>query len=260
MALRTIITTPTGTGELNIAWEMPPPFTVQPAAFRTLSMWFANAQPSVLPMTQSISTSPFGSPESSLTSEACCGCVRLRGRIVSLSSSSSLSALAVISCCLAKSVSTFCCAALAFAASFWSPATLPSWAVKSPLKTRLSCSNCLERSSALAATPLASWIRASASAWTASWTLFPESQTSQVRKVITIAVNASAKIYMIKARSFFFVAASTESVENCAVFIVITIVSIAFVILGILAVRSNNMRMDSIRRRYCNTKINKKKT
>jgi hypothetical protein len=107
----------------------PPPYATcmtpgggHPASFSTSLIWFANALPSPSPITQLMDTKPFGSPDKSFTNVAVCSSVNRRGRIVSLRSSRLFSAIAVFSCCFARSISTLCWEAFASDADFCKPA------------------------------------------------------------------------------------------------------------------------------------------
>jgi hypothetical protein len=152
----------------------------------------------------------------------CCSFVNVRSARACCRSRSAFSAIAVFSCCFARSISTFF-------AVFW-----------------------------------ASSIRALASAWTASCTLLSASQTSQVKYASTIAVKIKTTIYNLKIAIFLAVAVAMPAAATEAstagipvsefVAIAITIFAIVAAALGAAAIRSNNKRMDSIRRKYCNTK------
>lgn len=144
------------------------------------------------------------------------------------SSRSFRSAVAARSCCLA--------------AASWSVATCP-------VKVRLSFLSCSTPS-------LASWILVSESLRIASCSLFPESQVSHVKMAITIAVRSRIPMYSEKILPLRDAATSIGfSFLDWTIVITITAFAITGAILGLAAIRANNRRLNSIRRRYCNTQI-----
>lgn len=125
-----------------------------------------------------ISTGPFGPLVKALIIASRWADDIFRSFRLSLNCNSECSATAVFSCCLANCVSTICCAALALAASFSRPATLPE-------RIRFCCSKFRERVFAWSDNAVAAAIRASASRWIASCTLFPELQTKYVASTVS---------------------------------------------------------------------------
>jgi len=225
------------------------PFPVPPAAKRSVAsgqpdflkistICFARPNESVSLAVHHTSIGPDGAPVRAVIRTFSCSGEIVRSFKLSFSLSNARSAVAARSCCLASSISTFCCDALASVASFWSPATFPLSALKSLRSNRLSCSKFLERSSARAAVLFASSIRALASAWMASCSLFPESQTSHVNSAITSAVTTRTTIDAAKSLACRFAAASITD-PACVIAIAIIVFAIGAAILATVATREN---------------------
>ena len=174
------------------------PLTFQPLATKTLLICSANVQPSWSPYTHEIITGDFGLFTKYCFSRSKSIPSMFRGFWRFRTSNKFVSALAVRSCCSLNSISTFCCAALAFAASFRRFATLPFSVSKSPVNVRLLASNCLK--------PRFAYLIFSCqdiySAIELLVTLLPDFHN----RIVAISTNASKIICTIKIRLFCFVA------------------------------------------------------
>lgn len=223
-ALRICNSRPVGS-PLYIPWPTPGP-TSQPEETNTCLICSAKRQPSRSPKMQFIAMGILGMFSKASVSVFRCCSESERGCTACRRCNNSRSALAVFSCCWLNSISTRCWAALASAASFWRPATFPFSVVRS-------LSNCFAVLLAWAASFPASAIRASASAWMASWTLLPDFSTSQVITAMSKAVNTSTAMYTVNKRVWRLVAASM-GFEDWIVAIAILILAIGAVIIGIL--------------------------
>ena len=145
-------------------------------------------------------------------------------------------------------------ASSAFAALACCSAAFVSKVATWPRMMRLLASRAFERSSASLAFCVASPIRASASPWIASCTLLPESHVSQVKYAISNALMMRSTMYAANTLPLRFVAASIAASPTGVVAAAIAIFGMVSVILGALAIRANNRRMQAIREKYCTPK------
>ena len=223
--------------------------TVHPASRKTAIMSSANCAASESPNFVKRTVDPRYSRRETTNLSWSAGAIRLCAKRA-CSSSKARSAIAARSCCLANSVSTLCCAALASAASFCRTATFPLSVFRSVRNFRLSFSSFWARSFAIAAALLASSMRALALDWMASWALFPDHHT---RNIVNTVI-ASRITYPTNMRLWrLWAALIAPSSDDWLVGAAIAVFCVVVVVVAVLAIIVSNKRTAAIISRYCNT-------
>ncbi len=121
-----------------------------PDFLKISTICLANPNESVSLAVHQISTTPEGAPLRDSIRIFSWAPDIVRSLRLSLNFMRLFSAVAALSCCAAKAISTFCCAAFALEASTCKPATWPTWVFRSVRSFRLSFSKPFERSLACA--------------------------------------------------------------------------------------------------------------
>jgi hypothetical protein len=233
-ALRIKMKTPLGFLS-NTDWSTPLVF--QPAFFNILSICLAKAFPSASPKTLLILTSPLKLAflSASISCISCCA-FRYRGCRRSWSSNKrrSASILLPASSSIRREISLVCLFACAVTV----------------VRRAISALAFPKPSLALAASVLASSMRACALAFIASCNLFPALQERKLKYATAIAATIVTTIWITNSRVWAAAATSTSERLELVVAIAITVFSVAMIIIGAMFIISAIKRLKNIRDRY----------